>query len=393
MSWKRLTSDPEILQFVRGTPLNFVSTPVQHRIPHEIIFSEAERPLVQAELDKFVEQHIIAPTDLHPGDFCSNLFIRPKKTPGEIRCILSLKQLNKFVKYVHFKMETLQTILLLIKPGMYMTSIDLSQSFYHVKVRDRDQKFLKFRSLGRFWVMGALPMGYRDSPRIFTRLMRVPMLYLREQLGVLCSHFIDDIITLSETYRAAVSATGYTGNTLSFCGFHKNIPKSVVDPTQRMDHLGFLINTISMTLHLLGHKAKKIIKMGMALLAAPGGVVSIRQVAQFVGTCIAACPVLEYGPFHTKELEMGKTRALQQNGWNFDGNMSLTPYECQDIVWWTQHVTGAFISITPPPIDLDLYSDASDFGWGGGTSSRQVTRRPGFLMTRRGRCTSMQRSC
>ena len=74
-----------------------------------------------------------------------------------------------------------------------MTSIDLSQSFYHVKVRESDHKYLKFISLGQTWVMGVLPMGFRDSLRIFTRLMKVPMQYLRSNLGVLFSHFVDDV--------------------------------------------------------------------------------------------------------------------------------------------------------------------------------------------------------
>ena len=360
-----MTSDPEILQFVRGTPLNFVERPVQHRLPHEIVFTTQEQVLVRAELDKFVQQGIIENTELKPGDYCSNLFIRPKKTPGQIRCILSLKRLNKFVKYVHFKMETLQTILLLLKRNMYMSSFDLSQSFYHIKVREQDQKFLKFVSLGQKWVMKCLPMGYRDSPRVFTRLMKVPIHYLRQNLGVLCSYFLDDVITLSESYPQGCKDTAYTGNTLTFCGYHINFDKSATDPAQRRNHLGFLIDSTTMTLHLLDDKAEKIINLAKALLATQGGPVSIRQVAKFVGTCIAACPVLEYGPYHTKELEISKTRALNASGWDFDADMTLTVYDIQDIHWWSSHVRGAFTFINPSPVDIDIYTDASDFGWGG----------------------------
>ena len=376
--WRLLTKDPEILQWVRGAPLNFLTPPVQSRLPHEIIFDHQEATLVKAELNKFLDQGIVDKSSLHPGDFCSNLFARPKKTPGAIRLILSLKKLNKFVKYVHFKMETLQTVLLLLKPGAYMTSIDLSQSFYHVKVRDQDQKFLKFLCLGDTWVMKSLPMGYRDAPRVFTRLMKVPMYYLRHNLGVLCSHFIDDVITLSDTKPQAVVDTAYTGNTLSFCGFHINLPKSVTDPCQLMDHLGFNINSVSMTLHLLLAKAEKIVKLAKALLSAPGGVVCIRQVAQFVGCCIAATPALEYGPFHTKELEISKTRALNANGWNFDGHMTLHEFDLSDIAWWAAHVRGAFSFILPTPVDLDLFSDASNTGWGGYCQQSGATARGMF---------------
>ena len=363
--WRRLTRDPEILQFVTGTPLNFVTSPIQRRLPHEIVFPHNEATLVKRELDKFLSQDIVEKSVINVGDYCSNLFTRPKKTPGSIRLILSLKSLNKFVKYIHFKMETLQTVLLLLKPGDFMTSIDLSQSFYHVKVREADQKYLKFLSLGQIWAMKVLPMGYRDSPRVFTRLMKVPMQYLRSNLGVLCSHFIDDVITLSPTRAQAVQDTGYTGNTLSFCGFHINLPKSVTDPTQLMGHLGFNVDSVNMTLHILTEKAEKLVKLAQKLLAAPGGMVCIRQVAQFVGTCIAACPALEYGPFHTKELEISKTKALNANGWNFDGSMTLSQYDMLDIEWWQNNIRGAFSPILSPPVDWDIYSDASGIGWGG----------------------------
>ena len=39
--------------------------------------------------------------------------------------ILNLKQLNQSVVYHHFKMETLEAAIKLMKPGCYMASIDL----------------------------------------------------------------------------------------------------------------------------------------------------------------------------------------------------------------------------------------------------------------------------
>ena len=46
--------------------------------------------------------------------------------------ILNLKRLNKFVYYKHFKMEYLQNVLKLIRPEVYMASIDLKDAFYSI---------------------------------------------------------------------------------------------------------------------------------------------------------------------------------------------------------------------------------------------------------------------
>ena len=46
--------------------------------------------------------------------------------------ILNLKRLNKFVDYKHFKMESLQNVLELIRPVVSIPSIDLKDAFYLV---------------------------------------------------------------------------------------------------------------------------------------------------------------------------------------------------------------------------------------------------------------------
>ena len=58
--------------------------------------------------------------------------------------ILNLKRLNKFVDYKHFKMESLQNVLELIRPGVYMASIDLKDAFYSAPVHKNQQVYLKF---------------------------------------------------------------------------------------------------------------------------------------------------------------------------------------------------------------------------------------------------------
>ena len=69
----------------------------------------------------------------------------PKRI-GPKRMILNHKRLNKFkfVDYKHFKMESLQNVLELIRPGAYMTSIDLKDTFYAVPVHKNRQAYLTF---------------------------------------------------------------------------------------------------------------------------------------------------------------------------------------------------------------------------------------------------------
>ena len=85
---------------------------------------------------------------------------------------LNLKQLNEHVAYHHFKMDTIQTALKLIRPACHMASIDLKDAYYSVPVADEDRKLLKFQWGDRYFQFTCLPNGLACAPRLFTKLLK-----------------------------------------------------------------------------------------------------------------------------------------------------------------------------------------------------------------------------
>ena len=166
-AWKKLTSDPHIINIVKGITLDFESPPVQLSLPHEIQFSHKEQILVQKEIDRLLDLGIITKTSLKPGDFVSNFFTRPKKDKNKIRCILNAKSVNKFIRFKHFKMDNLQTALNILRPGMYMATLDIVDSYFSIPIRESYKKYLKFRTLGQYFQFEVMPQGFRDSSYIF----------------------------------------------------------------------------------------------------------------------------------------------------------------------------------------------------------------------------------
>ena len=119
---------------------------------------------------------------------------------GTRRLILNLKTLNEFLEYNHFKMETVHSVADLIQPHSYMTTIDLKDAYYSVKISEEDSKYLKFyvgKNLLKFVV---LPNGLSSGPRKFTKLTKPPIACLRIE-GVLVAIYIDDIIVIGNTYE------------------------------------------------------------------------------------------------------------------------------------------------------------------------------------------------
>ena len=55
--------------------------------------------------------------------------------------ILSLKRLNENLPYIHFKMETIKSILTLVTPNCYMAKVDIKDAYYSVPILPEHQKY------------------------------------------------------------------------------------------------------------------------------------------------------------------------------------------------------------------------------------------------------------
>ena len=67
-----------------------------------------------------------------PG-FYSRLFV-VWKTSGSWHPVINLSHLNRFVDVSHFQMETIQSVLLSVRQGDWMASIDLKEAYLQVPV-------------------------------------------------------------------------------------------------------------------------------------------------------------------------------------------------------------------------------------------------------------------
>ena len=123
--WESLTNDPAILDAVKHYHIEFnAGYPVQTSLsrPKQITFSASDKEIIDAEILTLCKKGVIELTTSEPGEFLSTVFVRPKKD-GTHRMILNLKHLNEHVAYHHFKMDTIQTALKLIRPGIWYQSI------------------------------------------------------------------------------------------------------------------------------------------------------------------------------------------------------------------------------------------------------------------------------
>jgi ribonuclease HI len=304
----------------------------------------------------------VAETQHIDGEFISNVFLREKKEPNKYRMILNMTSLNEFVTYRKFKMDTFETALNLITPGCYMASLDYTDAYYSLAVHLQDRKFLRFQSEGKLYEYSALPNGLSSACRFFTKVGKIPLSILRRYYGIICSGYLDDSIYVNTSGQKLLWDINTAAELVQDLGFMLNVEKSVIQPTQKLEYLGFLIDSRDMTVTLPPEKTAKLMQMVQALLRKTRA--TIRQVAQVVGALIAARQATKHALLFTKEMENQKMLALIFNKGHFDKKMDVTLDMKDELHWWLENLTTLASPIILPPYDMIVRTDASLQGWG-----------------------------
>ncbi len=73
--------------------------------------------------------------------------------------ILNLKRMNKQTKKIHFKMDTITSIMRLIRPTCYFTKVDLKEAYYSIQIHQNDTKLLKFFHRGKLIETSYVTLG------------------------------------------------------------------------------------------------------------------------------------------------------------------------------------------------------------------------------------------
>ena len=110
--------------------------------------------------------------------------------------VINLRNLNNYILYSHFKMEELFALKETLQEEDYMWNIDLKDAYFSVPLNLKSQKFLSFKWKDLFYQFFYLCFGLGPAPRIFTKLMRIPISLLRK-LYVRLIIFSEDILLMA----------------------------------------------------------------------------------------------------------------------------------------------------------------------------------------------------
>ena len=288
--------------------------PTQFRVPRPLKCSAREANNIDLQVATFLEKGIIVKSFHETDQFVSTVFLREKKD-GTFRMILNLNDFNKWVNYNHFKMDSIHTCTQLMKPNCYMGSIDLKDAYFSIPIHRHHQKYLKFYWKNTLYQFTCLPQGLACAPRLFTKLMKPVFASLRER-GHIFSGYLDDSLLVGYSYAECQTNIVDTTNLLRNLGLYPHEDKSVTTPTQIIQHLRFILNSIDMTVSLTEAKIATLTEIAQLVLSKSE--MPIRLVARLIGHMVSCFPGVEFGELFYRQLEIEKSVALKVEKGNFD---------------------------------------------------------------------------
>ena len=168
--------------------------------------------------------------------FLFNIFLIPKKT-GDLRPVINLRSLNRYLKKQHFKMDSLNSVLNLVQQGDWAISLDLRDAYMHNPIHAGHKKFLRFCIQGKVYQFTCLCFGPAVAPRAFTKVVTVIAAHLRMR-NLRLAVYLDDWFLVNLIRKMLIQDKKRTLGLLVELGFMINLEKSALEPSQSVVYIG-----------------------------------------------------------------------------------------------------------------------------------------------------------
>ena len=211
----------------------------------------------------------------------------PVVQKDKIRWCINARKLNEQLKSMPFSMETIKKIQEIGRKDDYMVSLDIQKAFNHIKINEGARNLTKFRILGKDYRFKSAPFGISIIPFIWTTLFGKAIKELRRR-GIRISFYMDDVIILARSKEECASQANSAMDLFQQLGIRTNLEKSVLTPTKKIKHLGFIIDTKKNIIRLPHEKIITITNKAQSLLK--NKQTTVKQLASLIGSITATTP-------------------------------------------------------------------------------------------------------
>ena len=316
------------------------------------------------EVSSLHDKTAIAEITPSPDQFVSPIFDVPKKDSDACRVILNLKVLNNYIFKSRFRLEGYDVIINMLSRNDYMVSIDLQDAFLMFNINRCFHKYLCFDWLGIRYCYTCMPFGLTSAPRIFTKVLKSVLVFLRGR-GLRISAWFDDMILMADSVSLLLEHLYFARLILRSLGFLINDKKSCLIPSQNILHLGYIWDSASLTLSVPDDKVRILKNLCLKALAAP---VSLRFLQRILGTIESFRIAFPLAALHYRDLQREVATSIG-SGSDWDLKISPSPSSRSDLNWWLNCPIPLLPrSLAPFIPEITVTTDSSNKGWGAFTS-------------------------
>ena len=121
--------------------------------------------------------------------------------------------------------------MILIRLGFFMTSVDLTNTYFVITLSKKDRHYKRFKWRNITYEYPVLMFGLGLSPRVFTKMLRVVLMFLRDSFGIMIIAYIDDLLMQAKDTATRALHSKIPISILQCLDYAINFLKSALIPT------------------------------------------------------------------------------------------------------------------------------------------------------------------
>ena len=241
-----------------------------------------------------------------------------------------------------------------------MVSLDLKDAYLQVPMYPESHKFLRFVACEKVYQFKVLCFGLSTAPQVFTRVM-APVSAFLQPSGIRLRRYLDDWLIQASSREQVLLALDTVLQLCHSLGIVVSWEKSQLIPTRCMVYMGVLLDSISFRASPALKRVEKLLSIGDVFLSCEEQPVS--SWLELLGVLSSMIQFVPGGRLRMRSLQFFLRHSWDQ----VDQSVLIrwAPEVRYDLEWWLDRARlelGVPLDQVSP--QLDLWSDASDVGWG-----------------------------
>jgi len=365
--WYRKTRDKHVISMIKNGVKYVTRKPggwLKHRNTY---IREEESSKLKDVYEDYIQRGILVKVDEYRPIAMLNRFPVEKASDGH-RLVTNFKPINKLATPPSkFKLTRPMDVQYHLLSQDWLVVLDLKDAYNHLHLHTSMPKTgIEIPQKGKY-MWRSLGFGLAHAPEAWVRTLRAALKPLRKE-GVRMVDYMDDILVMAGSAHEASVARDLLIAHLEGLGIMVNYKKSSLQPEQVKDFLGFTWDTKRMVMGIPMTKREKVRKG--ALLISRRTKANKTEVAMVHGMVVALLPATSQMRCMTRSMQQWLTKHTKEK---YKVRLPLDQKTREELKYWGQRLNTVLEKKLEckEAATLEVWSDASDKGWGAHTEKME----------------------